>query len=73
MAALGLTRRMLKKWNRHGVIPSTGRGRARRYELKQVMAALWAHGKPDTAAASASASSSSTPGMGGPAVLAADC
>lgn len=62
MAALGINRRMLKKWNRGRFIPSIGVRHARRYDLEQVMAALRTHGQPAPAA-----SSSATPGMGGPA------
>lgn len=71
MAALGISRRMLKKWNRHRVIPSIGVGHARRYALARVMEALCTHGQPDLASSSASAASSTAPGMGDPAGMAA--
>lgn len=61
MAAQGISRRMLKKWNRGRVIPSMGVRHARRFDLKQVMEALRSHGQPATA-----------PGLGGPAGDAAD-
>ena len=70
MAALGINRRMLKNWNRGRVIPSSGVRHARRYDLEQVMEALRTHGQPDSTAASAAASA--TPGLGGPARMAAD-
>ncbi|MCX6847394.1 MAG: helix-turn-helix domain-containing protein [Verrucomicrobia bacterium] len=65
--ALGISRRMLKRWLRHQVIPSIGVRHARRYDLEQVMEALRTHGQQAPAAASAA------PGMGGPAGLASDC
>lgn len=66
VAALGVSLPVLKNWDRHRVIPSVCVGRARRYDLEQVMEALRAHGQPDPAASSAA--SSTTPGMGSPAV-----
>jgi|GEM_PF-1924189 len=74
MAALGINRRMLKKWIRDRFIPSIGVRHARRYELEQVMEALRTHGKPAPSAASSSstAAASATPGMGGPAGMAAE-
>ena len=50
MAALGIHRRMLKKWNRNRVIPSIGVRHARRYDLEQVMEALRTHGPAGIAA-----------------------
>jgi hypothetical protein len=50
MAALGIHRRMLKKWNRDRVIPSIGVRHARRYDLEQVMEALRTHGQTGMAA-----------------------
>lgn len=67
MAALRVSRRMLKNWNRHRVIPSVGRGRARRYDMALVMAALEAHGQPAPAASSAA-----PPGIGGAVGMASD-
>ncbi|MFZ2279552.1 MAG: hypothetical protein WAW39_17280 [Prosthecobacter sp.] len=66
MAALGISRRMLKKWNRGSFIPSIGVRHARRYDLEQVMEALRMHGKPATAASSAAdaATASATPVLG---------
>lgn len=73
MAALGIHRRMLKKWNRDRLIPSSGVRHARRYALEQVMEALRTHGQPAPAASSAAAAAASaTPGPGGPAGMAAD-
>ncbi|WP_395734764.1 hypothetical protein [Prosthecobacter sp.] len=66
MAALGISRRMLKKWNRGCFIPSSGVRHARRYDLEQVMEALRTHGQPAPAAPSAA------PGSGGPAGDAAE-
>ena len=50
MAALGIHRRMLKKWNRDRVIPSIGLRHARRYDLEQVMEALRTYGQTGMAA-----------------------
>lgn len=72
MAALGINRRMLKNWNRDRLIPSIGVRHARRYDLEQVMEALRMHGQP-APASSTSAAASATPGLGGPAGMAADC
>lgn len=72
MAALGINRRMLKKWNRDRLIPSIGVRHARRYDLEQVMEALRTHGQPARAACSAAAASA-TPGLAVPAGMSADC
>ncbi len=71
MAALGINRRMLKNWNRDHIIPSIGVRHARRYDLEQVMEALRTHGQQGQASSS-TAAASATPGMGGPAGMAAD-
>jgi hypothetical protein len=71
MVALGINRRMLKKWIRDRFIPSIGVRHARRYELEQVMEALRTHGKP-APSASSSAAASATPGLGGSAGMAAE-
>lgn len=71
MAALGIHRRMLKKWNRDRLIPSIGVRHARRYDLEQVMEALRTHGQPARAASAFAAAASAPPGMGVPAGMAA--